>query len=139
MVVMGLDYGERRLGVAVCDELGIAAHALPAVERDGNELDRLARIIEERVVECIVVGLPIRMDGTEGRQAQKVRRFAAKLRKRLPELEVELVDERLSSAQAHSALSQMGAGSRRRREAVDGMAAQIILQRYLGRRRSEGP
>ncbi len=136
MVIMGLDYGERRIGVAVSDELEIAAHPMPTLERDGAELDRIASIVAERGVQCVVVGLPVRMDGTEGRQARKVRGFAKELRRRLPGVTVDTVDERLSTAQAHAALSEMGARPRQRRRAVDGMAAQIILQRYLERRRS---
>ncbi len=135
VIIMGLDYGERRIGASVCDELEIAAHPLPTIERDGTELDRIGGLVDERGVERIVLGLPVRMDGTEGRAARKVRGFAKELRQELPGVEVVFEDERLSTAQAHSALSQMGAGSRQRRQNVDRMAAQIILQRYLEQRR----
>lgn len=131
---MGLDYGEKRIGAAVCDELEIAAHPLPTIERDGREFERLAELIHERGVELVVLGMPIRMDGTVGTQARKVRGFIKQLRKRLPGLEVATMDERLTSAQAHRALSAMGASMRERRNNVDRMSAQIILQRYLGRR-----
>ena len=134
---MGLDYGERRIGAAIGDELEIAAHPLPTVERDGAELDRIAALAAERRVERIVLGLPVQMDGAEGPAARKVRGFAKELRQVLPSVEVVLVDERLSTAQAHSALSEMGAGQKQRRENVDRMAAQIILQRHLERRRAE--
>ena len=137
MVILGLDYGERRIGVAVSDELEIAAHARPTVTRDGGELDRIAQLAEERGVGLIVVGMPLRMDGTEGIQARKVRGFIKDLRKRLPAVEVATMDERLTTAQAHRALSDMGASMRTRRREVDRMAAQIILQRYLGRRAAE--
>lgn len=133
---MALDYGESRIGAAVCDELEIAAHPLPTVECDGLELEEIAALVERRGVERIVVGLPVRMDGQEGAQARKARGFAKKLRKRLPEVDVVLVDERLTSAQAHRTLSDMGARMKERRRKVDRMAAQIILQRHLERRRS---
>jgi putative Holliday junction resolvase len=135
--MMGLDYGERRIGAAVCDELEIAAHPLPTVERDGAELDRIGELVRERGAERIVLGLPLRMDGTEGPAARKVRGFAKELRQALPGVEVVFMDERLSTAQAHSALSEMGAGSRQRRRDVDRMAAQIILQRHLEQRRAQ--
>lgn len=135
VIIMGLDYGERRIGAAVCDALEIAAHPLPTIERDGEELDRVGELVGERGVERIVLGLPVRMDGTEGPASRKVRGFAKELRQALPGVEVVFEDERLSTAQAHAALSQMGAGSKQRRENVDRMAAQIILQRHLEQRR----
>jgi putative Holliday junction resolvase len=138
MVVIGLDWGESRIGVAVSDELEVAAHPGPTIERDGEELERIAELVRQRGAQKVVLGLPVRMDGTEGTQARKVRGFLKELKKVLPQTEMELVDERLSSAQAHRALSQMGAGMRQRRERVDRMAAQIILQRYLGRRSPNG-
>jgi len=134
MIIMGVDYGQKRMGLAVCDELEIAAHPLPTIECDGSEMDRIAALAEERKVERIVVGLPLRMDGTEGIQSRKVRGFAKRLRRRLRGVEVALMDERLTSAQAHRALSEMGVTMRVRRREVDRMAAQIILQRYLDAR-----
>lgn len=135
--ILGLDYGEARIGVALCDELEIAAHPLPNVERDGEEFERLAGLCAENDVELVVVGLPLQMDGSEGPASRKVRGFAKDLRRYLDVPAVELVDERLTSAQAHKVLSMMGAGGRRRRRDVDGMAAQIILQRFLDRRAAE--
>jgi putative Holliday junction resolvase len=137
MVILGLDYGERRIGAAASDELEVAAHGLPNVPVDGAELEGIAGIVAERGVRLIVVGLPLRMDGTEGTQARKVRGLAKRLRRRLPGVDVELMDERLTTAQAHRALTEMGARMRERRETVDRMAAQIILQRCLDRRAAQ--
>jgi len=137
VVILALDYGQRRIGMAVSDELEIAAHPLPTVERDGGELEAIAGMVRQRGAELIVVGMPIRMDGTEGQAARKVRGFIKALRRHLPDMEVAMVDERLTTAQAHKALSAMGASMRERREDVDRMAAQIILERYLGRRRAQ--
>lgn len=133
MAIIGLDYGAARIGMAVSDELGVAAHPLPTVSRDGQELEAIAKVLEERSASRIVVGLPLQMDGAEGIQARKVRSFVKELKRRLPGLDVVLVDERLTTAQAHRALSEMGAKMRTRRREVDRMAAQIILQRYLDR------
>jgi len=135
--IMALDYGARRIGVAVSDVLEVAAHPAPTVECDGDELDRIAELVHERGVELIVVGLPLKMDGAEGPASRRVRSFVKKLRKHLPGVEVVMMDERLSTGQAHRALSDMGAKMRVRRREVDRMAAQIILQRFLGRRRAE--
>ncbi|MFO8006399.1 MAG: Holliday junction resolvase RuvX [Candidatus Brocadiia bacterium] len=137
MIILGLDYGEQRIGVAVCDELEVAAHPLPTIERDGAELEAIRRIAEERGVDQILVGLPLRTDGSEGPEARRVRGFIKELRAELPQVEVLTQDERFSSTQAHQALSRMGASRRQRRESVDGMAAQIILQRHLEKRRRQ--
>lgn len=134
MVILGLDYGGQRIGAAVSDELEVAAHPLPTIERDGQELERIAELVQQRGVTRIVVGMPFRMDGTAGAQARVVRGFIKEVRKSLPGVEVVTMDERLTSAQAHKALSAMGASMRTRRQNVDRMAAQIILQRYLDRR-----
>jgi putative Holliday junction resolvase len=79
--------------------------------------------------------MPINMDGSLGPQAHKVHGFIKRLRARLPEVPIESIDERLTSAQAHRALSEEGVTLRRRAERVDRMAAQLILARYLNRRR----
>ena len=135
MTVMGIDPGAQRIGLAVTDPLGAAAHGLPTVEAqpDGSEIDRIAELVRERNVERIVVGLPISMDGTEGPQARKVRGFIKRLRAAVPDVPVETVDERLTSARAHRALSEEGVGMRERGRRVDRMAAQLILTRWLNR------
>lgn len=139
MVILGLDYGERRIGVAVSDELEIAAHGLENIERDeaGSELDCIAELVQERNVGLIVVGMPLNMDGSAGPQAQKVRGFVKELRRRVPELPIDTTDERLTSVQAHRALSEEGVTMRIRGKRVDRMAAQLILTRYLKRRATE--
>ncbi len=136
--VLALDYGQQRIGAAVSDELGIAAHGLPTIRCDGGEFDRIRAIISERGVRTVVVGLPLRMDGTEGSQARRVRGFVKRLRRSLPGVAVETLDERLTTAQAHAALSATQANRRERHRHVDRVAAQIILQRYLGRTSGEG-
>ena len=132
---MGIDYGTVRIGVAVSDELEIAAHPAPTVLVDGTEFDRLAEIVRERNVELIVLGLPLNMDGTEGTASRKVRSFAKHLKRELHGTPIVMQDERLTSCQAHEALSLLRARPDERRREVDRMAAQIILQRYLERRR----
>jgi len=119
--------------VALSDELEVAAHPLPTIGQGEDVIEEIARLVAEREVGRIVVGLPLQMDGTEGIQARKVRGFAKRLRRRLPHVDVTTMDERLTTAQAHRALSEMGAGMRTRRADVDRMAAQIILQRHLDR------
>jgi putative Holliday junction resolvase len=139
MVILAIDYGDKRIGLAVSDPLGIAAHGLDTIEKkgDGAELDRIAEIVEERSVERIVVGLPLHMNGSEGEVARKVRGFVKSLKRRIPDVAVELLDERLTSARAHRALSCEGVSMKERKKRVDRMAAQFILQRYLQKVDSE--
>ncbi len=136
MIILGLDYGERRIGASISDELEIAAHPLPNIDR-GDALEAVERLVRERGVRKIVLGMPVRMTGEEGAQARKVRGFDKRLRRRIGDVPVEFVDERLTTAQAHQVLSEMGARMRQRRDHVDGIAAQIILERFLSRRRAE--
>jgi len=139
MVILGLDYGGKRIGAAVTDPLEIAATALETIERtsDGAEFDEIGRLIDERNVEMILVGLPLRMDGSEGIQVRKVRSFVKDLKRRFPNVQIETSDERLSSAQAHRVLSDAGSSNRVRKRNVDSMSAQLILNRYLQRRSTE--
>jgi putative Holliday junction resolvase len=107
------------------------------VANDQQTFERLREIIEKRRVEMIVVGLPLNMDGSEGGAARKVRSFVKELKREIPGVPVDLHDERLSTYEAQEALSEMGADPETRRREVDRMAAQLILQRYLEKRRDE--
>jgi len=133
LVILGLDYGERRIGVAASDPLEIAALGLDTIEREDDEsaLERIAEVVAQRKAELIVVGLPIKMDGSVGPAARKVLGFVKRLRSRLPGVPVETMDERLSSVQANRALSEEGVTMRTRAKRVDRMAAQLILTRYM--------
>ena len=131
MRVLGIDYGDRRIGLAMSDALGLAAHGLPTLENQSEEavLDALRAIIEEHKVEQIIVGLPRNMNGSLGPQARKAKRFADTLR--ALGLPVHLMDERLTSERARRVLSDAGLSRAKRRRRVDRMAAQFILQLYL--------
>lgn len=130
---MGLDVGDRRVGVALSDELGITAQGLTVLERRGTIFEELATIAREQGVAEVVVGLPRRMDGTVGPQAEKVLAFAKQLREHL-RLPVRFWDERLSTAEAERLLLQADQSRRKRRKVRDKVAAAIILQGYLNRR-----
>lgn len=131
MRVLGIDYGERRIGLAVSDTLGLAAHGLPTLPNKSEEqvMDALRAIIEERGVEQVVVGLPRNMNGSLGRQAAIATRFAESLKPL--GLPVHLVDERLTTEQAERVMTDAGLSRRKQRRNVDRMAAQFILQKFL--------
>jgi putative holliday junction resolvase len=132
MRVLGLDIGEKRVGVAVSDPSGTVATPLavleaPRVFADGHEL---VRLVEDYEVELIVVGLPLSLDGSEGPQAARVRTAASRLAGFLP-VPIVFCDERLSSTEANRAMGAAGASERDRRGSVDMVAATIFLQGYL--------
>lgn len=129
---MGLDVGERRIGVAIADELGIIASPHSIVERREGDLRRLQDLALANRVNRIVIGLPVGMSGREGPQAATVREFAARLEKELdPSIEIAFWDERLTTAVAERALRDRPVRDRRAKGTVDAMAASVILQGYL--------
>jgi len=130
--IMGLDLGDRRIGVAVSDELGWTAQGVGVVERhrDGRELEEIERLVREREVSEIVVGLPRNMDGSVGPRGEICIAFADMLRGKL-QLPVHLWDERLTTAAAERTLLEADVSRRKRRQVVDKLAATLILQHYL--------
>jgi putative holliday junction resolvase len=135
--ILAIDYGSRRMGLAVSDPLGITAQGLETLERKNKRADfgRLERTIREYQVREIVLGNPLRMSGQEGTQSQKVAEFAEALRERF-QLPVHLWDERLTSAEANRLLREAEVSVKKRAQAVDRMAAVLILQSFLQARSS---
>ncbi len=135
--ILGLDVGSRRIGVAVSDPLGITAQGLETLHRKNKKYDLqyLNRIIRDYEVTEIVVGLPLRMSGVEGIQAEKIQAFAEDLRKHF-KLPVHLWDERLTSAEANRLLRETDLSIEKRGQAVDRMAAILILQGWMESRAS---
>ncbi|ABC76548.1 Holliday junction resolvase RuvX [Syntrophus aciditrophicus] len=132
MRILGLDYGEKRIGVALCDELGLTAQALTTVIRKSwrNDVGIIASLVRTYDVEKIVIGYPLRLDGTEGIQCEKVVRFARRLEAALG-IPVIRWDETLTTKEAEEILSRSGVPPRKRRGVVDRLAASLILQSYL--------
>lgn len=135
--ILGLDVGSRRIGVAVSDPLGITAQGLETLHRKNKKYDLqyLNRIIRDYEVAEIVVGLPLRMSGVEGIQAEKIQAFAEDLRKHF-KLPVHLWDERLTLAEANRLLRETDLSIEKRGQAVDRMAAILILQGWMESRAS---
>jgi putative Holliday junction resolvase len=130
--ILAIDYGSRRMGLAVSDPLGITAQGLDTLERKNKRSDfgRLERVLREYQVREIVLGLPLRMSGEQGTQSQKVNEFAEELRRRFA-IPVHLWDERLTSAEANRLLREAELSIQKRAQAVDRMAATLILQSWL--------
>ena len=138
--LLGLDFGDRRIGVAVSDELGLTAQPVLTLVRKNAKLDlkSLGRLARKYGCAGIVIGNPLHMSGDVSPQAKKTQAFAEKLRTSL-RLPVHLWDERLTSAEAHRHLEAAGRPVSGRREVVDQVAAVLILQSFLdAHRQAEG-
>ena len=131
--LLGLDVGNRRIGVAVTDELGITAQPVLTLERKRNPRDDLrsiARLARKFGVSAIVVGNPVRLSGDESRQTAKTQAFATQLGE-LTGLPIHFWDERLTTHEAHQILYQAGHARQQHRKVVDQVAATLILQSFL--------
>jgi putative Holliday junction resolvase len=131
-VLLGIDYGRARVGVAISDELHLLAHPLETIAAKANVIDRIARIVRDRHVSKIVVGLPKHMSGETGNAAAEVKQFVEKLGS-VVQCDVVTWDERLTTMAAHRSLRETGKKTRQTRAYVDQVAAQWILQGYLDR------
>jgi putative Holliday junction resolvase len=129
---MGIDYGVKRMGVAVCDPMEMFATPLCVVQvkNDDHAVSEVKRLIDETGAESIVVGLPINMNGTKGPMAERTEAFAERLRQ-VTGLPVNLWDERLTSSMAERTLIEADVRREKRKNIVDMLAAQAILQSYM--------
>lgn len=130
--IMGLDYGDVRIGIAFSDLMGVIASAYETYKRVSEEkdLEHICNLIAEYDVKKVVIGLPYNMDGTEGIRAEVTKEFANKLIERA-KVEIIYQDERLSSVSAEEALIEAGVRREKRKNLIDKVAASIILQCYL--------
>ncbi len=136
VAALGLDLGQRRIGVAGCDGLGLLATGLTTIERRSfaRDVEQLQYWVQERQAQVLVIGLPYTMNGELGRQAKRVQKLATRLSEAL-QLPVEYVDERLTSHEAKENLQARRRQSlRHNKGAIDREAAQIILQQWLEQR-----
>ena len=134
MRIMALDVGDRRIGVAVCDLLGVTAQGIESYTRRGevNDAAHFDSLIRDYGIEKLVVGLPLHMNGEEGESAEKCRAFGDALAER-HQLPVVYVDERLTTVAAHRMMSEAGLKHKKHRQSVDMLAAVLILETYMQR------
>lgn len=128
--LMGLDYGTRRVGVAVCDGTQSIASPLRVLQRDESTLIHLKLIAEEHSIAGLVVGLPVHMSGDEGQKAAEAREFGDSVATLL-DLPIVYHDERFSSKQADAAMAAAGLSKQKRKARIDMLAAQFILKAFL--------
>lgn len=130
--ILGIDFGQVRIGLAISDELRFLAHPLQTIPANRSPVKKIAQIVRDRKVEMVVVGIPRHMSGEAGAAANAALEFANGLRAQLP-CPVETWDERLTTVAAERALRDAGRKTHKTRHVVDQVAAQMILQSYLDR------
>ena len=132
--ILGVDFGDKRTGLAVCDPSRIIASAIGVVSPGGIEKTALAvaDVARERAVSAIVIGLPVNMDGSEGGRAARYRKFARLLDEALEEtIPICLFDERMTTMTAARFLNETNTRGAKRKEVIDALSAQIILQNFI--------
>jgi putative Holliday junction resolvase len=137
--IMAIDYGRKRIGLALSDELGLTAqpHATLTRTNRKNDLRRLRDICRKHTVRRILVGHPLHITGEAGEMAEETAIFAARLRKEIG-VEVELADERLTTWEAHRTMAEVKSPRRKRAgTSVDDVAAAVLLRDYLERKRAD--
>lgn len=130
---LGIDYGAARIGIAATDDFGILAHPVETIDvSKGDPIERIALLVSTRKIQTLVVGLPVRMDGTEGDSAAKVRAFADRIRERLPAVPLVFIDETLTTSTASAKLREAGRNAKKQKSVIDQAAAVEILNTWMG-------
>lgn len=140
MRILGIDYGDSRVGVAITDPLLITAQGLETISYNGNDkilLKRLEEIVKEYEVTTIVVGMPLNMNGTETERVEVTEKFIHKLKSRLGKIEIKTVDERLTTVEAHKTMNFLDINKKKKRGLVDTISAVYILETYMGSLKKE--
>jgi putative Holliday junction resolvase len=133
MRILGIDLGDKKIGLALSDPMGWTAQGLEVITSKGaidEDISKIKEYVDQYEVEKIIVGLPLNMDGSSGPRAEKARAFAARLGKKL-NIAVEMTDERLTTVAAERFLLEADLSRKKRRKVIDKMAAVMILQSYL--------
>jgi putative holliday junction resolvase len=131
MRCLGIDFGSSRIGIAISDDLGMLAHPLETIPNNSEFLSRLQKIVLEKGVSRIVVGIPRNMDGSYGPSAEKAKLFLSQLKSEFAGVQLIAWDERLTTVEAQRLLHAAGRDVKKSRPIIDQVAAQVLLQSYL--------
>ena len=136
MRILGIDYGEARVGIAITDPLNITAQGLETIKRNGSDkviLKRLDEIFNIYDVDTIVVGMPLNMNGTISERAEITKKFVHKLECKYNKLKIEIIDERLTTVEAHKTMNFLDIKKNKKKNIVDTISAVYILETYLNK------
>ena len=134
MRILGIDYGDARVGIAITDELNITVQGLETIQRNGSDrivLRRLDEILEKYEVDTIVVGMPLNMNGTVSERAKITQEFIHKLKCKYNKLKIDWIDERLTTVEAHKTMNFLDINKNKKRNIVDTISAVYILESYM--------
>ena len=136
MRILGIDYGEARVGIAITDQLNITVQGLETIQRNGSDkviLRRLDEIFEKYEVDTIVVGMPLNMNGTMSERAKITEQFVHKLKCKYNKMEIHTIDERLTTVEAHKTMNFLEVNKNKKKNIVDTISAVYILEPYLNK------
>ena len=139
MRILGIDYGEARVGVAITDALNITAQGLETIQRNGSDkivLKRLDEIFEKynNEIDTIVVGMPLHMNGDVSKRAIETQKFIHKLKCKYNKVKIETVDERLTTVEAHKTMNFLDVDKHKKKDIVDTISAVYILETYMNKK-----
>ena len=137
MRILGIDYGDARVGLAVSDALGITAQGLETIHHNGNDkivLKRLQEVVDNSEIKTIVIGIPFNMDGTSSKREEITNKFIHKLKCKFPKIEIVEIDERLTTVAAHKTMNFLDVNKNKKRNIVDTISAVYILEIYMNKK-----
>ncbi len=136
MRTLGIDYGGARVGLAITDSLGITAQGLETIHHKGNDkiiLHRLDEIMQQYEIDCIVVGMPLHMNGDKSERAEITEKFIHKLKCKYNKIKIDTMDERLTTVEAHRTMNDLNINPKKKRNLVDTISAVYILEMYMNK------
>ena len=136
MRILGIDYGEARVGIAITDALNLTAQGLETIQRNGTDktiLKRLDEIMENYEIETIVVGMPLNMNGTISERAKITQEFIHKLKCKYNKIKIDTIDERLTTVEAHKTMNFLEINKNKKKNIVETISAVYILETYLNK------
>lgn len=138
MRTLGIDYGDARVGIAISDELNITAQGLETIHHNGNDkivLKRLEELLKMYDISTFVIGMPKNMNGTEGERVEITKKFIHKLKCKFNNINIETIDERLTTVAAHKTMNFLNVSSKEKKNIVDTISAVYILEMYMNKQK----
>ena len=134
--ILGIDYGDSRIGIAITDPLNITVQGLETIERKNSDkvvLKKLDEILEKYDIETIVVGMPLNLDGTKSERAEITEKFIHKLKCKYNKLKIESMDERLTTVEASKTMNLLEINKNKKKTIIDTISAEYILEAYINK------
>lgn len=140
MRTLGIDYGDARVGLALTDPLGFTAQGLETIHHQGNDkivLRRLEEILQEYEIDTFAIGMPVNMNGTKTERVEVTEKFIHKLKCKFPKIQIETIDERLTTVAAHRTMNFLEIDGRKKKNIVDTISAVYILETYMRKKENK--